>query len=170
MARMKSWMPVMPMSRSSAVEETAAAYPDVELRHMYVDNASMQLIRDPGQFDVIVTENLFGDILSDEASQITGSVGMIPSSSLGDGTRGLYEPIHGSAPDIAGRDEANPIGTILAAAMMLRHSFAMAAEADAVERAVDAVLREGWRCGDILRSGGRLAGCREMGRLIRERI
>ncbi len=154
----------------AVVEETAAAYPDVELRHMYVDNASMQLIRDPGQFDVIVTENLFGDILSDEASQITGSVGMIPSSSLGDGTRGLYEPIHGSAPDIAGRDEANPIGTILAAAMMLRHSFAMAAEADAVERAVDAVLREGWRCGDILRSGGRLAGCREMGRLIRERI
>ena len=104
---------------------------------MYVDNASMQMVRDPSQFDVIVTENLFGDILSDEASQITGSIGMIPSSSMGDGTRGLYEPIHGSAPDIAGQDKANPIGTILAAAMMLRYSFDMAAEADAVEGAVE---------------------------------
>lgn len=103
---------------------------------MYVDNAAMQLVRDPSQFDVIVTENLFGDILSDEASQITGSIGMIPSSSMGDGTNGLYEPIHGSAPDIAGQDKANPIGTILAAAMMLRYSFDMAAEADAIERAV----------------------------------
>jgi len=152
------------------VTEAAADYPDVELRHMYVDNASMQLIRDPSQFDVIVTENLFGDILSDEASQITGSVGMIPSASLGDGTRGVYEPIHGSAPDIAGQDKANPIGTILAAAMMLRYSFDLPAEADAVENAVDAVLKEGWRCGDILSEGGRLVGCREMGRLVRERI
>jgi len=152
------------------VTEVAADYPDVELRHMYVDNASMQLIRDPSQFDVVVTENLFGDILSDEASQITGSVGMIPSASLGDGTRGLYEPIHGSAPDIAGQDKANPIGTILAAAMMLRYSFDLSAEADAVENAVDAVLKEGWRCGDILDEGGRLVGCKEMGRLIRERI
>ena len=110
------------------VTEVAKDYPDVELRHMYVDNAAMQLVRDPSQFDVIVTENLFGDILSDEASQITGSIGMIPSSSMGDGTNGLYEPIHGSAPDIAGQDKANPIGTILAAAMMLRYSFDMAAD------------------------------------------
>ena len=144
--------------------------PDVELLHMYVDNAAMQIVRDPSQFDVLVTENLFGDILSDEASQITGSIGMIPSSSMGEGTRGLYEPIHGSAPDIAGQDKANPIGTILSAAMMLRYSFDMAAEADAVEAAVDAVLKEGWRCGDILLGGGKLVGCREMGRLIREKI
>ena len=123
------------------VTEVAKDYPDVELRHMYVDNAAMQLVRDPSQFDVIVTENLFGDILSDEASQITGSIGMIPSSSMGDGTNGLYEPIHGSAPDIAGQDKANPIGTILAAAMMLRYSFDMAAEADAIERSVLSTAR-----------------------------
>ena len=145
-------------------------YPDVELLHMYVDNAAMQIVRDPSQFDVIVTENLFGDILSDEASQITGSIGMIPSSSMGEGARGMYEPIHGSAPDIAGQDKANPIGTVLAAAMMLRYSFDMAAEADAVEAAVAAVLKEGWRCGDIMQGGGKLVGCREMGRLIREHI
>ena len=137
---------------------------------MYVDNAAMQIVRDPSQFDVLVTENLFGDILSDEASQITGSIGMIPSSSMGEGTRGLYEPIHGSAPDIAGQDKANPIGTILAAAMMLRYSFDMAQEADAVENAVDAVLKAGYRCGDIMGEGCRLVGCREMGRLIREHI
>ena len=152
------------------VTAVAEAYPDVELLHMYVDNAAMQIVRDPSQFDVIVTENLFADILSDEASQITGSIGMIPSSSMGEGTRGMYEPIHGSAPDIAGQDKANPIGTVLAAAMMLRYSFDMAAEADAVEAAVDAVLKEGWRCGDIMQGGGKLAGCREMGRLIREHI
>ena len=152
------------------VTAVAEEYPDVELLHMYVDNAAMQIVRDPSQFDVIVTENLFGDILSDEASQITGSIGMIPSSSMGEGTRGMYEPIHGSAPDIAGQDKANPIGTVLAAAMMLRYSFDMAAEADAVEAAVDAVLREGWRCGDIMQGGGKPAGCREMGRLIREHI
>ena len=152
------------------VTEVAAEYPDVELRHMYVDNAAMQMVRDPSQFDVIVTENLFGDILSDEASQITGSIGMIPSSSMGDGTRGLYEPIHGSAPDIAGQDKANPIGTILAAAMMLRYSFDMAAEDDAVEAAVDKVLKDGYRCGDILGESGTLVGCREMGSLIRQRI
>ncbi|MEY8261619.1 3-isopropylmalate dehydrogenase [Oscillospiraceae bacterium 50-60] len=152
------------------VTAVAEEYPDVELLHMYVDNAAMQIVRDPSQFDVIVTENLFGDILSDEASQITGSIGMIPSSSMGEGARGMYEPIHGSAPDIAGQDKANPIGTVLAAAMMLRYSFDMAAEADAVEAAVDAVLKEGWRCGDIMQGGGRLAGCREMGRLIREHI
>ena len=152
------------------VEETAKDYPDVELLHMYVDNAAMQLVRDPSQFDVIVTENLFGDILSDEASQITGSIGMIPSSSMGEGTRGLYEPIHGSAPDIAGQDKANPIGTILAAAMMLRYSFDMAAEADAVESAVDQTLKEGFRCGDIMNEGGKLLGCKAMGAEIRSRI
>lgn len=152
------------------VTEVAQEYPDVELLHMYVDNAAMQIVRDPSQFDVIVTENLFGDILSDEASQITGSIGMIPSSSMGEGTRGLYEPIHGSAPDIAGQNKANPIGTILAAAMMLRYSFDMAAEADAIESAVDAALKAGYRCGDILQSGGTLVGCREMGEQIRSRI
>ena len=152
------------------VTEVAKEYPDVELLHMYVDNAAMQIVRDPSQFDVIVTENLFGDILSDEASQITGSIGMIPSSSMGDGTRGLYEPIHGSAPDIAGQDKANPIGTILAAAMMLRYSFDMAAEADAIENAVDAALEAGFRCGDIMQAGCTLVGCREMGGEIRKRI
>ena len=152
------------------VEEVAKEYPDVELLHMYVDNASMQIVRDPSQFDVIVTENLFGDILSDEASQITGSIGMIPSSSMGEGTRGLYEPIHGSAPDIAGQDKANPIGTILAAAMMLRYSFDMAAAADAVEAAVDQTLKAGFRCGDIMNEGGKLLGCKAMGAEIRARI
>ena len=152
------------------VTEVAKEYPDVELLHMYVDNAAMQIVRDPSQFDVIVTENLFGDILSDEASQITGSIGMIPSSSMGQGTRGLYGPIHGSAPDIAGQDKANPIGTILAAAMMLRYSFNMAAEADAVEAAVDAALKAGYRCGDIMQEGCQLVGCRAMGAEIRKRI
>ena len=152
------------------VSEVAAEYPDVELIHMYVDNAAMQMVRDPSQFDVVVTENLFGDILSDEASQITGSIGMIPSSSLGEGSCGLYEPIHGSAPDIAGQDKANPIGTILAAAMMLRYSFDMAAEADAIERAVEETLEAGYRCGDIMDEGGTLVGCREMGAQICRRI
>ena len=152
------------------VTEVAKEYPDVELLHMYVDNAAMQIVRDPSQFDVIVTENLFGDILSDEASQITGSIGMIPSSSMGEGTRGLYEPIHGSAPDIAGQNKANPIGTILAAAMMLRYSFDMAAEADAIEAAVDETLKAGIRCGDIWQEGCTLVGCREMGTQIRSRI
>ena len=152
------------------VTAVAEEYPDVELLHMYVDNAAMQIVRDPSQFDVIVTENLFGDILSDEASQITGSIGMIPSSSMGEGTRGLYEPIHGSAPDIAGQDKANPIGTILAAAMMLRYSFDMSAEAGAVEAAVDRTLKAGFRCGDILNEGGKLLGCKAMGAEIRARI
>ena len=134
------------------------------------DMKEMQLVRDPSQFDVIVTENLFGDILSDEASQITGSIGMIPSSSMGDGTNGLYEPIHGSAPDIAGQDKANPIGTILAAAMMLRYSFDMAAEADAIERAVDKTLRSGFRCGDIMQENCQLVGCKAIGAEIRSRI
>ena len=116
-------------SQRRIITEVAKEYPDVELLHMYVDNAAMQIVRDPSQFDVIVTENLFGDILSDEASQITGSIGMIPSSGMGEWTRGLYEPIHGSAPDIAGQDKANPIGIILAAAMMLRYSFDPAAAA-----------------------------------------
>ena len=122
------------------------------------------------QFDVIVTENLFGDILSDEASEITGSIGMIPSSSLGEGTRGLYEPIHGSAPDIAGKNAANPIGMILSAAMMLRFSFGMSEEADAVENAVNTALRDGLRTGDMMSDGCTQLGCREMGRAICERI
>ena len=113
------------------------AYPDVALDFMYVDNAAMQLVRAPGRFDVLLTENMFGDILSDEASMITGSIGMIPSSSLGDGTRGLYEPIHGSAPDIAGKDIVNPTACILSAAMMLRYSFGLTEEADAIENAVN---------------------------------
>ncbi|WP_297870517.1 3-isopropylmalate dehydrogenase [uncultured Oscillibacter sp.] len=154
----------------AVVTEVAGEYPDVELLHMYVDNASMQMVKDPSQFDVLVTENLFGDILSDEASQITGSIGMIPSSSMGEGTRGLYEPIHGSAPDIAGQNKANPIGTVLAAAMMLRYSFDMAAEAAAIENAVDQTLKAGFRCGDIMEQGCTLLGCTEMGAEIRKRI
>ena len=155
------------------MHELAAEYPDVELSDMLVDNCAMQIVKDPSQFDVIVTENMFGDILSDEASMITGSIGMIPSSSLGDGTRGLYEPIHGSAPDIAGKDIANPIGTILAAAMMLRFSFDMPQEADCIEAAVSKVLDSGYRTGDILPSGPHqcsLVGCTEMGRLIIENL
>ena len=152
------------------MHQLAAEYPDVDLSDMLVDNCAMQIVKDPSQFDVIVTENMFGDILSDEASMITGSIGMIPSSSLGDGTRGLYEPIHGSAPDIAGKDIANPIGTILAAAMMLRYSFDMAAEADCIESAVSAVLEAGYRTGDIFSPGCTQVGCREMGRLVTEHL
>ena len=155
------------------MHELAEEYPDVALSDMLVDNCAMQIVKDPSQFDVIVTENMFGDILSDEASMITGSIGMIPSSSLGDGTRGLYEPIHGSAPDIAGKDIANPIGTILAAAMMLRFSFDMPQEADCIENAVSKVLDSGYRTGDILPSGPHqcsLVGCTEMGRLIIENL
>ena len=148
------------------IHALAEEYPDVTLTDMLVDNCAMQIVKDPGQFDVIVTENMFGDILSDEASMITGSIGMIPSSSLGDSSRGLYEPIHGSAPDIAGLDAANPIGTILAAAMMLRFSFDMDREADAIESAVSAVLDAGYRTGDILSAGCKKVGCTEMGRLI----
>jgi len=152
------------------VTKIAENYPDVTLSHMYVDNCAMQLVRDPSQFDVIVTENLFGDILSDEASMITGSIGMIPSSSLGNGTRGLYEPIHGSAPDIAGTNAANPIGMILSAAMMLRYSFDMPSEADAIESAVDAVLKAGYRTGDAMSEGKVRLGCREIGRAICDQI
>ena len=148
------------------MHELARDYPDVALSDMLVDNCAMQIVKDPSQFDVIVTENMFGDILSDEASMITGSIGMIPSSSLGDGSRGLYEPIHGSAPDIALKDLANPIGTILAAAMMLRFSFDMASEADCIEAAVSAVLDAGFRTGDIYTPGSCRVGCGEMGRLI----
>ncbi len=151
----------------------AAEYPDVTLSDMLVDNCAMQIVKNPAQFDVIVTENMFGDILSDEASQITGSIGMIPSSSLGDSSCGLYEPIHGSAPDIAGKDIANPIGTILSAAMMLRYSFNMEKEAEIIESAVDAVLSEGYRTADIMPEDGMgctQIGCREMGRRIREKI
>ena len=138
-------------------------YPEVEYSEMFVDNCAMQIVKNPSQFDVIVTENLFGDILSDEASEITGSIGMIPSSSLGDTTCGLYEPIHGSAPDIAGEDKINPIATILAAAMMLRYSFDMAKEADDIERAVGAVLDKGIRTADIMNEGCTLVGCKGMG-------
>jgi len=151
-------------------------YPEVELSDMLVDNCAMQIVKDPSQFDVLVTENMFGDILSDEASMITGSIGMIPSSSLGDNTCGLYEPIHGSAPDIAGQNIANPIGTILAAAMMLRYSFDMAAEADAIEAAVSAVLTDGYRCADIMPADEAekqkciKVGCIEMGDLIASRV
>ena len=155
------------------MHELSEEYPDVALSDMLVDNCAMQIVKDPSQFDVIVTENMFGDILSDEASMITGSIGMIPSSSLGDGTRGLYEPIHGSAPDIAGKDIANPIGTILAAAMMLRFSFDMPEEADCIEHAVSEVLDSGYRTGDILPSVNHqcsLVGCAEMGRLIIENL
>lgn len=146
--------------------KVAAEYPDVEFYDILVDNTAMQLVRNPGQFDVIVTENLFGDILSDEASMITGSLGMIPSASLGEGTLGLYEPIHGSAPDIAGQNKANPIATILSAAMMLRYSFDMGAEADAIENAVNAVLDAGYRTGDIMSEGKTMVSCSEMGDLI----
>ncbi len=141
-------------------------YPDVQLSDMLVDNCAMQIVKNPAQFDVIVTENMFGDILSDEASQITGSIGMIPSSSLGATTCGLYEPIHGSAPDIAGLDVANPIGTILSAAMMLRFSFDMPKEADAIESAVSAYLDAGYRTADIMSEGMMQVGCKKCGDLI----
>ena len=148
------------------VERLSREYPEVEVSYMYVDNAAMQLVRNPRQFDVIVTENMFGDILSDEASMITGSIGMIPSSSLGDGTRGLYEPIHGSAPDIAGKDIVNPTACILSAAMMLRYSFGMAAEADAIENAVSRVLDKGLRTADNMSDGCTCLGCTAMGNAI----
>jgi 3-isopropylmalate dehydrogenase len=146
------------------VVDVAKDYPDVELSHLYVDNAAMQLVRDPSQFDVIVTENLFGDILSDEASVITGSIGMLPSASLGAQNPGLFEPVHGSAPDIAGQDKANPLATILSLAMLLRYSAAdLAVEADAIENAVRLTLQQGYRTGDIREEGCILVGCRLMG-------
>lgn len=152
------------------VEEVAKDYPEVELSHMLVDNCAMQLVMNPGQFDVILTENMFGDILSDEASMITGSIGMLSSASLNESKFGLYEPSHGSAPDIAGMDIANPIATILSAAMMLRYSFDMQKEADAVEQAVQQVLTEGWRTTDIMAEGCKKVGTTRMGDLIAEKI
>ena len=152
------------------LEKLAQEYPEVEFGEMFVDNAAMQICKDPSQFDVIVTENMFGDILSDEASEITGSIGMVPSSSLGAGPRGLYEPIHGSAPDIAGQDKVNPIACILSAAMMLRYSFDMPAEADAIEAAVSGVLDAGLRTADIMQEGCTLVGCAAMGDAILARL
>lgn len=152
------------------VEEVAKDYPEVTLSHMYVDNAAMQLVRNPAQFDVVLTSNIFGDILSDEASMITGSIGMLPSASLGATKLGLYEPIHGSAPDIAGQDKANPIATILSAAMMLRYSLDLSEEADAIEKAVVRVLDKGYRTGDIASEGTTVVGTKEMGRIIREEL
>ncbi len=152
------------------VEEVAKEYPEVALSHMYVDNAAMQLVRNPAQFDVILTSNIFGDILSDEASMITGSIGMLPSASVGSTKLGLYEPIHGSAPDIAGQDKANPIATILSVAMMLRYSLDLIGEADAIEKAVEDVLNNGYRTADIASPGTKVVGTKEMGKLIREHM
>ena len=154
----------------SVVEDVAKDYPDVTLEHMLVDNCAMQLVRDPKQFDVILTENMFGDILSDEASMVTGSIGMLSSASLNETKLGLYEPSHGSAPDIAGQNKSNPIATILSAAMMLRYSLDLDKEADAVETAVQKVLTEGYRTGDIMSDGCKLVGTREMGDLIADAI
>lgn len=152
------------------VIEVSQDYPEVKLDHMYVDNAAMQLVINPRQFDVIVTENMFGDILSDEASMLTGSIGMLPSASLGDSKVGLYEPIHGSAPDVAGKGIANPIATILSLSMMLKYSFNLLKEADAIEKAVEKVLEEGYRTGDIYTEGTKKVGTTEMGDLIASRL
>lgn len=150
----------------TTVAKVAESFPDVQLENMFVDNAAMQLVRDPSQFDVILTSNMFGDILSDEAAMITGSIGLLPSSSLGDSKCGLFEPIHGSAPDIAGKDAANPIATILSAAMLLVTSLDLPAEATAVENAVKRVLSKGWRTPDIYSTGSKKATCSKMGELI----
>jgi 3-isopropylmalate dehydrogenase len=141
----------------------AEKYPDVELSHLYVDNAAMQLVRAPKQFDTIVTGNMFGDILSDAAAMLTGSIGMLPSASLGAGGPGLFEPVHGSAPDIAGQDRANPLAQVLSAAMMLRYGLNESEAADKIEKAVLEVLARGYRTGDIMSAGMKLVGCREMG-------
>lgn len=148
----------------------ASEYPDVELSHMYVDNAAMQLVRNPKQFDTIVTGNLFGDILSDEAAMLTGSIGMLPSASLGASGLGLFEPVHGSAPDIAGQDKANPLAQVLSAAMMLRHGLNQPEAADRIEQAVMKVLDEGKRTGDILSEGMTLLGCKAMGQALVEAL
>ena len=152
------------------VEEVAKDYPDITLSHMLVDNCAMQLVRDPSQFDVILTENMFGDILSDEASMVTGSIGMLASASLNDSKFGLYEPSHGSAPDIAGMDVANPIATVLSAAMMLRYSFDLDKEADAIETAVKSILKKGYRTADIMAEGCEKVGCSRMGDLLADEI
>lgn len=152
------------------VSEVAKDYPEVELSFMYVDNAAMQICKKPSQFDVILTENMFGDILSDEASMITGTIGTIGSSSLGETSRGMYEPIHGSAPDIAGQDIANPLGTILSVAMMLKYSFLLEEESKAIEDAVNAVLDKGYRTADMMSEGMIKVGCKEMGDLVAANI
>ncbi len=152
------------------VKEVSKDYPDVELSDMLVDNCAMQLVKDPGQFDVILTENMFGDILSDEASMVTGSIGMLPSASLGRTKLGLYEPSHGSAPDIAGQNKANPVATILSAAMLLRYSFDLEEEAKQIEKAVQKVLKSGYRTVDIMSDGNTLVGTDKMGDLIAEEI
>lgn len=153
------------------MHETAKDYPEVTCTDMLVDNGAMQLVKNPQQFDVVVTSNMFGDILSDEASQITGSIGMLPSASLGETKRGMYEPIHGSAPDIAGQNKANPIATILSAGMMLRYSFDLQAEADAIEKAVDSVLEKGYRTADLVGDSGITPlSCTEMTDKILEEI
>lgn len=152
------------------IHDLSKNYPDVELTDMLVDNCAMQIVKNPSQFDVIVTENMFGDILSDEASMITGSIGMIPSSSLGKTKRGLYEPIHGSAPDIAGQDKANPLGTVLSAAMMLRYSFDMDKEAQTIEKAVSDFLDDGFRTADIMEEGGTLVSCSTCGKILLEKM
>ena len=156
--------------RRTVHEYAAKHYPEVQVTDVLVDNMAMQIVKNPAQFDVVVTSNIFGDILSDEAAQVTGSIGMLASSSLGDGTRGLYEPIHGSAPDIAGQDVANPVATILAAAMMLRDSFSLPAEYGAIVSAIEKVLDEGYRTADIYSEGCKKVGCREMAQLICDRI
>ncbi|HCH98631.1 MAG TPA: 3-isopropylmalate dehydrogenase [Lachnospiraceae bacterium] len=152
------------------VEEVAKDYPEVALEHMLVDNCAMQLVKDPAQFDVILTENMFGDILSDEASMVTGSIGMLSSASLNDTKFGLYEPSHGSAPDIAGKDIANPIATVLSAAMMLRFTFDLDREADAMEKAVKEILKKGYRTSDIMSEGCTLVGCTKIGDLLAAEI
>ncbi len=154
----------------TVVNEVAKNYPEITLEHMLVDNCAMQLVKNPAQFDVILTENMFGDILSDEASMITGSIGMLASASLNDTKFGLYEPSHGSAPDIAGQDIANPIATVLSASMMLRYSFDLDREADAIDAAVKKVLKDGYRTIDIMSDGCEKVGCKEMGDLLAERI
>ena len=152
------------------VARIAEEYPDISVDYMYVDNAAMQLVRNPGQFDVMLTGNLFGDILSDEASMITGSIGMLPSASIGETGKGMYEPIHGSAPDIAGKGIANPIATILSCAMMLRYSFGLQDEADAIEAAVEKALNDGYRTADIASKGEKSLSTKEMGEIIRANI
>ncbi|MDD5794109.1 3-isopropylmalate dehydrogenase [Clostridium sp. HCP1S3_B4] len=152
------------------VEEVHKDYPEVEVNHLYIDNAAMQMVRDPGQFDVIITSNMFGDILSDEASMVTGSIGMLPSASLGENSFGMYEPIHGSAPDIAGKGIANPLATILSGAMMLRYSFNLDDEAKMIEKAVLDVLNDGLRTGDIMSEGMKLVNTKEMTKAVLDKL
>ena len=152
------------------VAKVAERYPEVTLENLYVDNAAMQLVYNPKQFDVIVTSNIFGDILSDEASMITGSIGMLPSASLAEGAFGMYEPVHGSAPDIAGTGKANPMAAVLSAAMMLKYTFGLVKEADAIENAVKNVLEEGCRTPDLMTDGKKQVSTSEIGTLIAERI